>query len=40
MLFEVKYVKKLWLAHKPKMVTSGSAGSDLFAAEDKNFNCI
>ena len=35
MLFEIKYVKKSWLAHEPKMATSGSAGCDLFAAEDK-----
>ena len=35
MSFEIKYVKKSWLAHEPKMATSGSAGCDLFAAEDK-----
>ena len=35
MLFEVGYIKKPWLAQEPKMATSGSAGSDLFAAEDK-----
>ena len=35
MLFEIKYVKKSRLAHEPKMVTSGWAGCDLFAAEDK-----
>ena len=35
MLFEIKYVKKSWLAHEQKMATSGSAGCDLFAAEDK-----
>ena len=35
MSFEIKYVKKSWLAHEPKMATSGSAGCDLFAAKDK-----
>ena len=35
MSFEIKYVKESWLAHEPKMGTSGSAGCDLFAAEDK-----
>ena len=35
MSFEIKYVKKSRLAHEPKMATSGSAGCDLFAAEDK-----
>ena len=35
MSFEIKYVKKSWLAHKPKMATSGSAGCDLFSAEEK-----
>lgn len=35
MSFEVKYVKKSWLAHEPQMATSGSARSDLFAAEDE-----
>ena len=35
MLFEIKYVKKSWLAHEPKMATSVSADCDLFAAEDK-----
>ena len=35
MTFEFKYVKKSRLAHEPKMATSGSAGCDLFAAEDK-----
>ena len=35
MLLEIKYVKKSWLAHEPKMATSGSADCDLFAAEDK-----
>ena len=29
------YVKKSWLAQEPKMATSGSAGSDLSAPEDK-----
>ena len=36
MSFEVKYVKKSWLAHEPNMATFGSAGSDLYAGEDKN----
>ena len=35
MSFEIKYVKKPRLARQPKMATSGSAGRDLFAAEDK-----
>ena len=35
MLFEIKYVKKPWLAHEPKMATSGPAGCELYAAEDK-----
>ena len=35
MPLEMKYVKKPWLAHESKMVASGSAGCDLFAAEDK-----
>ena len=35
MSLKIKYVKKSCLAHKPKMGTSGSAASDLFAAEDK-----
>ena len=35
MLLKIRYVKKSWLAHEPKMVTSGSAGCDLFAAEDR-----
>ena len=35
MSFEVKYGKKSWLAHEPQMATSGSARSDLFAAEDE-----
>ena len=35
MSFEVKYVKKSWLAHEPNMATSGSGGSDLYAGEDK-----
>ena len=35
MSFEIKYVKKSRLAHEPKMATSGSAGCDLFATEDK-----
>ena len=38
MSFEIKYVKKSWLAREPKMATSGSAGRDLFAAEDKVIN--
>ena len=35
MSFEIEYVKKSWLALAPKMAASGSAGCDLFAAEDK-----
>ena len=35
MLLKIKYVKKSWLAHEPKMATSGSAGCDLCAAEDR-----
>ena len=35
MSFDVKYVKKSWLAHEPNMATSGSAGCDLFSAEEK-----
>ena len=35
MSFEIKYVKKSQLAYEPKMATSGSAGCDLFAAEDE-----
>ena len=35
MSFEIKYVRKSWLAREPKMATFGSAGCDLFAAEDK-----
>ena len=37
MSFEIKYVKKSWLAHEPKMATSGLAGCDLFSAEEKKF---
>ena len=35
MSFEIKYVKMSWLAREPKMITSGSAGCDLIAAEDR-----
>ena len=35
MSFEIKYFKKSWLAREPKINTSGSAGYDLFADEDK-----
>ena len=35
MSFEIKYLKKSWLVRQPKMATSGPAGRDLFAAEDK-----
>ena len=35
MSFKIKYIKKSRLAHEPKMATFGSAGCDLFAAEDR-----
>ena len=35
MPLEIKYVKKSCLAHEPKMGTSGPAGFDLLAAEDR-----
>ena len=35
MSFEIKYIKKSWQAHEPKMATSGSAVCDFFAAEEK-----
>ena len=34
-MFEIKYVKKSWLAHEPKMTAPCSAGCDLFSAEEK-----
>ena len=35
MSFEIKYLKNSWWANEPKMTMPGSAGYDLFAAEDK-----
>ena len=35
MFFEIKYLKKLWSAHKPKMAMPDSTGSYLFSVEDK-----
>ena len=35
MSLEIKYVKQSWLANEPKMATFGSAGYDLFPAEDR-----
>ena len=35
MSFGIKYFKKPWLAHGPKIADSGSADCDLFEAEVK-----